>query len=142
MNKDNIEILKTVSSPKFINDVIVVNEIYEAVSYLKENKKPIARFEFGDSMQPILKNGEYCIITPIESLNDVNVGDAVLCEVNGYLMTHMVISKSTASNRTPYFLIGDTNMNIYGWTNNIYGIAHGTSYIEKSEEYKTVEEIL
>ena len=85
-----IENTKYVKSPKHINGITVVNDIVEAVNELKKGNT-IARFEYGDSMMPILKNGEYGIATPIQSLEDVSVGDAVVCEVNGHLMTHMVM---------------------------------------------------
>lgn len=135
---------KYVKSPKHINGVKVVNDIQEAVEELKKGNT-IARFEYGDSMSPILKSGEYCIIEPIKDINGINnisVGDAVLCKVGEYLMTHMVMMISSYSNcDKPYYLIGNTWMQYYGWTDEIYGIAKGTNVIEEPIDLKSVEEI-
>lgn len=125
-----------VKSPEEILGVKVVNNAIEAFESLM-NGETVARFEYGDSMMPMLKSGEYCILTPISSLNEVKEGDAVFCKVNGYLMTHMVIQKSQASADTTYFLIGDTNFNLYGWTSEIYAIAKGTNVLEEPVEFET-----
>lgn len=135
-----MEKIKYVKSPNFVDGVNVINNIVEAVEWLKMGRK-VARFEFGDSMMPILKSGEYCVIEPLNDLNSVNIGDAVLCEVNGYLMTHMVVSKSTSAKDSPYFLIGTTSMYVYGWTNKIYGICKGTNVIEMSEDIEYAQEV-
>lgn len=126
--------IKYVDNITKIRTYKVVNDIKEAITYLA-NGETIARFEFGDSMAPILKNGEYCIITPIttDNINDIKVGDAVLCEVNGYLMTHMVIAISDASANGRYFLIGNSNMELYGWTQNIFGKAIGTNICQRND---------
>lgn len=123
--------MKKVKNPSKINGIKVVNEIGEAIKALQENRA-IARFEFGDSMHPILKNGEYAIITPIKDVDEVKIGDAVFCEVNGYPMTHMVLMKSNSANGK-LFLIGSSRFEIYGWTNTIYGIAHGTDVCEEKD---------
>lgn len=136
----DINTSRYVKSPKEINGVKVVNNINEAVNALL-NKTPIARFEYGESMKPILNDGEYGIVYPIDSLDDVKVGDAVLCEVDGYLMTHMVIVKSESNSKTPYFLIGSSHMQLYGWTNKIYGIVIGTDVFEEPRRFDEVEEI-
>lgn len=129
-----------VKSPKEINGIKVVNDINDAVSALLNNVS-IARFEYGNSMMPILKDGEYGIVHPIKHLEDVKIGDAVLCEVNGHLMTHMVMLKSSSNCETPYFLIGNTHMQFYGWTNKIYGVVVGTNILEKPIAFADVEEI-
>ena len=121
-----------VKNPTMICNVEVVNDIIEAVERV-QNGDTIARFEWGDSMQPILCHGEYGIISPIDP-NNVKVGDAVLCKVNGYLMTHMVVLKSnSAHGDKPYFLIGSTSYDIYGWTSDIYGIVKGTNVFESED---------
>lgn len=125
---------KKVKYPTKINGIRVVNDINDAIKEL-ENKRTIARFEFGESMSPILKNGEYAIVTPIQNISDVKIGDAVLCEVNGYPMTHMVLMKSNSGSE-PFFLIGSSHFEIYGWTNKIYGIAHGTDVCEEEDFFE------
>lgn len=137
----NINNIKYVKSPKEINGVEVVNDISKAIKTLHDKKIPIARFEYGESMKPILNDGEYCIVYPIDNLNDVKVGDAVLCDVNGYLMTHMVILKSESNYDTPYFLIGSSRMELYGWTNKIYGVAVGTNIFEEPLSFADAEEL-
>lgn len=135
-----IEKIKYVKSPKHINGITVVNDITEAVNELK-NGNTIARFEYGDSMMPILKNGEYGIATPIQNLEDISIGDAVVCEVNGHLMTHMVMLISYSNHNTPYFLIGNTWMQFYGWTNKIYGVVKGTDICEEPIDFDKFEEV-
>ena len=105
--------LTYVNNPDMIKGIRVENDINKAVEAVL-NGETVARFEFGDSMTPILRNGEYGIITPV-SIDDIKVGDAVLCKVGPYLMTHMVclISDSSANGR--YALIGSTRFELYGW---------------------------
>lgn len=132
---------KYVKSPKKIFDIKVVNDIQQAVEEL-ENGNLIARFEYGDSMSPILSNGEYCIVEPIVDVEDVEEFDAVLCNVNGILMTHIVVQiLISENNKERYFLIGDSHKNIYGLTKEIYGIAHGTNIIEMPLGMENIEEI-
>lgn len=124
--------VKIVNSPKTImykgEEIKVVNDINEAVKELKKGNE-IARFEFGNSMYPILKSGEYGVVVPIDIYN-VNIGDAVLCEVNGQLMTHMVMMVSDSACDGRYVLIGNTWMQFYGWTNKVYGGVIGTNILE------------
>lgn len=134
MTRTKINTEKYVKSPTEINGVRVVNNAGDAFEALM-NGETVARFEYGDSMMPILRSGEYCILHPVTDTNQVNIGDAVFCKVEGYLMTHMVINKTTSHVDKPYFLIGDTNMNIYGWTSDIYAIAKGTNIVEEPIEF-------
>lgn len=136
MKKD----IKFVSKPSYIDGIRVVNDIEEAVECLKKGET-IARFEWGESMMPLLNNGEYCTIEPVDDINDIEIGDAVLCEVNGVLMTHMVIIKSNANCNSPYFLIGSSYLHFYGWTNKIYGLCKGTNILEKPSFLEYAEEV-
>lgn len=146
MQQDNVKISKItyVSSPTHLNfqneKIKVVNDIYEAVEHLKRKEK-IARYEFGNSMMPMLMSGEYCVIEPIKDIYEVNIGDTVLCDVGGHLMTHMVLMSSTTACDSPFFLIGTSSYGIYGWTNKIYGICNGTNVLEISKDVEEVEEI-
>ena len=128
-----IDKVRYVENPSTINDVIVENDVLKVIQLLNNGNK-VARFEFGDSMMPILQSGEYCILTPFNSdKQEANIGDIVFCIVNGYVMTHMVLLKSRNSkNEKPYYLIGGTNGQLYGWTNEIYAIAEGTRILEKN----------
>lgn len=139
LNK-NVKYVKSPSTIRYDGDnVKVVNDIEEAVKELEKGNE-IARFEFGNSMHPILKDGEYGIVVPI-NIADVNVGDAVLCEVNGQLMTHMVMMVSDSACDGRYVLIGNTWMQFYGWTNKVYGGVIGTNIFEMNGiETEKVEE--
>ena len=102
-----------------------------------KNGITIARFEFGDSMSPVLVSGEYCIVEPIkelEGINNIAIGDAVLCKVGDHLMTHMVLMISDSAYDGTKYLIGNTWMQYYGWTDTIYGIAKGTNVIETPDD--------
>lgn len=114
-----------------INNILIVNEINDAIEALKR-KETIARFEYGYSMLPMIDNGEYCIVRPINSLDEVKVGDAVVCKVYGVPMTHLVHAISDCGyNGKKYFLIGSTSFHLNGWTDEIFGIAKGTNIFEK-----------
>jgi hypothetical protein len=125
---------KIVESPKEINGITVVQDIREAMECLK-NSETIARFEWGNSMFPILNSGEYAIVTPVNKLKhgigSVEKGDAVLCSVNGILMTHRVIDVVKTPYRGVWFKIGDTHATIYGWTQDVYGVAESTNIFER-----------
>jgi hypothetical protein len=99
----------------------------------------VARYEWGDSMMPLLQSGEYCILIP-SNKTTIEVGDAVFCEVNGYIMTHMVMMISRIQDK-PMYLIGSPNYNeitnqftIYGWTSNVFAKAIGTKIIHPKIE--------
>lgn len=126
-----IDDIQYVNEPSEINGVVVENDANEALAMIKKGRE-VARYEFGESMMPILKSGEYCILRPLLGNQEANIGDAVFCEVDGYLMTHMVIMKSnSAKNHKPYYLIGDTSYtNVFGWTDKVYATAHGTNVIQ------------
>lgn len=119
-----------VESPKEVCGIKVVNDIVSAVKELKKDKS-IVRYERGNSLAPIINDGEYCIVQPISDVSEIKSGDVVLCEVNGHLMTHMVHIVSSANCNKPYFLIGSSDLYMYGWTDKVYGIAFGTNVFEK-----------
>lgn len=133
MNNIKIEKQKFVKSPSTIKvdgvEYQVINDINKAIEYLKSGVS-IARFEYGDSMSPVLVSGEYCIVEPITDTDTISIGDAVLCKVGDSLMTHMVMMISDSAYNGTKFLIGNTWMQYYGWTDTIYGIAKGTNIIE------------
>ncbi|MBR6516925.1 MAG: hypothetical protein IKT40_08845 [Bacilli bacterium] len=126
-----IDKITYVQNPEKVNGVQVVNDAFQAIALL-EDGHAVARFEFGDSMSPLLKSGEYCILEPMRDNMEAEIGDAVFCNVNGYVMTHMVLMKAkNDADDKPYYQIGSTSGDIYGWTNVIYAIAHGTRVLEK-----------
>lgn len=75
--------------------------------------------EKGNSMTPLFKSGEEHTLTKIESLDEVNVGDAVFCKVKGSYYTHLVKAKDDKKG----CLIGNNHGKINGWTKNVFAIA-------------------
>ena len=124
---------KIVNSPKELDGIKVYNNENEALEHILMGEE-VARFEFGDSMMPILESGQYCKLIPIKNEDEVKVGDAVFCNLNGYLMTHMVLMKSNSSYGKPKFLISSSGLSVYGWTEKVYAIAKGIPFIEDSAE--------
>lgn len=133
-----IENFKIVKNPEELNGIKVYNNEREALRHILKGEE-VARFEFGDSMMPILSSGQYCKLTPVKNTNEINVGDAVFCDLNGYLMTHMVLMKSNSSYGKPKFLISSSGLSVYGWTDKVYAIAKGIPFIEDSNEIKYAE---
>lgn len=117
-------------------NIDVCNDALEAIERLSKGEI-VARFEYGDSMLPLLESGEYAVLVPNQK---IEVGDAVFCNVNGYIMTHMVMMISNVRGK-PMYLIGSPNynsngtFNIYGWTSEIYAKAYKTNVFEKESEY-------
>lgn len=129
------QIVKNPSHIKVNGEKIkVVNSIKEAVECLKKGEV-IARYEAGDSMTPILRHMEYGVVYPIEKDVMLASGDAVLCEVKGYLMTHMVMMASESAYDGDKYLIGNTHMQFYGWTDKVYGVVQGTNVFEEECDY-------
>jgi SOS-response transcriptional repressor LexA len=71
----------------------------------------------GNSMRPKVKSGATVVLTPIESSN-VEIGDIVLCRVNGKVYLHLVKAKERDR-----LLIGNNHGKINGWTKAVYGKA-------------------
>jgi Peptidase S24-like len=88
------------------------------VQALKEGKTVKFR-PHGNSMRPIIESGQ---LVTVEPLNDrvPEVGDAVLCKVNGRQMLHKV----TAIGSDGRYQISNNHGHINGWCTlaNIYGI--------------------
>lgn len=107
----------------YINGVINIQDEDEVIEHLK-NGVAVSRYEYGDSMSPLFVSGEYAILQPINSIDDVKIGDAVFCKVDGYYLTHLVWLKSNG-----YCLIGSSHGGLNGWTNEVYAIATKTNKI-------------
>ena len=71
----------------------------------------------GNSMSGKIESGQLCTVEPID-LKNVEVGDIVLCKVNGYEYLHLV--KAIQGQR---FQIGNNKGRINGWitANSIFG---------------------
>lgn len=73
--------MKIVNEPKEINGLRVIQDPIEMKNALK-NGESFYHWEFGDSMSPLIKNMEYCLVRPCVP-NDVKRGDAVFCVLRG-----------------------------------------------------------
>jgi hypothetical protein len=71
----------------------------------------------GNSMQGKIRSGQCCTVEPVDPAT-LEVGDIVLCKVNGRQYLHLV-----KAIQGPRFLIGNNQGRINGWItgNSIYG---------------------
>lgn len=71
----------------------------------------------GNSMKGKIESGQLCTVKPV-ALEEINVGDIVLCKVNGREYLHLV--KAIQGQR---FQIGNNRGRINGWitANSIFG---------------------
>jgi SOS-response transcriptional repressor LexA len=90
-----------------------------ATAYIEKLKKgETVQFRpRGNSMSGKIESGQLCIVEPVK-IEDLEVGDIVLCKVNGFQYLHLV--KATQGER---FQIGNNRGRINGWIgrNAIYG---------------------
>ena len=130
--------MAVVDNPQSIEGIKVVQE-YDLIAEELIKGNEVYHWESGDSMDPILRNMEYCKIIPIQNTDGIKLGDPVFCKLKAYdeseyFMVHMVtlISDKGADGRR-WFQIGSTLGDIYGWTQDIYGIARGTGIFQKGK---------
>jgi len=129
---------RIVNQPKEIDGFRVVQDGFEMMKALVTGET-IMHWESGNSMFPILMSEEYCKIRPVTDPNEVNVGDAVFCSFRGqYFMVHRCIDKVERDD-TIWFKIGTTGSMIYGWTNEVYGIAESTNIFQERLEEEEKE---
>jgi hypothetical protein len=71
----------------------------------------------GNSMKGKIESGQLCTVVPVDA-ETLEVGDIVLCKVNGYQYIHLI--KARQGHR---FQIGNNRGGINGWigANGIYG---------------------
>lgn len=127
-----------VDNPETIDGFKVVNDENEILKCL-QNNETIMHYEFGDSLFPILKSGEYCRIRPTKP-KDVRKGDPVFCsfdyihpETHTEEKAYMVHRCTDIYNRDGvlYFKIETTGGYCYGWTKDVYGIAESTNIFQQ-----------
>tara|TARA_R110002110_G_scaffold205001_2_gene416455 strand:+ start:829 stop:1143 length:315 start_codon:yes stop_codon:yes gene_type:complete len=87
-----------------------------AIKLLQEGKEATIK-PHGNSMKPKVKSGATVILEPID-IEDIEVGDIVLCRVSGRVYLHLV--KAKQGNRV---LIGNNRGGTNGWTKAVYGVA-------------------
>ncbi len=73
----------------------------------------------GNSMQGKISSGQLVTLEPINECSLLNIGDIVLCKVNGKQYLHLI-----SAIRNNQFQISNNKGHINGWTTikNIYGI--------------------
>lgn len=65
----------------------------------------------GNSMRPKIKSGQLCTVAPIGGINDISVGDVVLCKVSGNQYLHLV--SAIQGERVQ---ISNNHGHVNGWT--------------------------
>lgn len=130
--------MATVDSPRSIEGIKVIDS-YDVIAEELIKGNEVYHWETGDSMFPILKDREYCLITPVRNIDLIKVGDPVfarMVEPNGteYFMVHMVtLISDRGADGKKWFQIGSTSGDIFGWTSDILGLAKGTNIFQKGE---------
>lgn len=71
----------------------------------------------GNSMDPLIKNGQEVTVSPIADDTKIEVDSILLCRVRGRVLLHKVLALGDSG-----FLIGSHRGAINGWTRTIYGI--------------------
>lgn len=101
------------------NKYFIGKENKISAEYLINNKENIIIIGFGQSMTPILKSGQPCIIEPITEETVLNKNDIVFCKVNGHYYLH----KITAIKNKLSYQISNNHGHVNGWISikNIYG---------------------
>jgi len=131
-----------VNQPEEINGIRVVQDEKEILSAL-QNGETIMHYEFGNSLFPILKSGEYCRIRPIGEITvgidkELIIGKPVFCHFvypikeGGYGDFYMVHRCTEIIERDGelYFRIEGTDGTNFGWTKDVYGIAESTGIFQ------------
>lgn len=126
--------------PLEIEGIDVVQNEPIAIDCL-EKKETIARFEFGDSMLPFLKSGQFCKLVPLAEDETVEVGDIVTSVINNSLNTHMVGMKKEINGET-WYLIVTSNWQLIGWTDKILAKAYGMDHIVDNKHYPSAKSVL
>lgn len=70
----------------------------------------------GNSMLPLIKSGEKCVAIPVK-IEDIQVGDIVLCKVKGNEYFHLVAKIDVKKG----CLITNAKGHENGWTRQVYG---------------------
>jgi hypothetical protein len=70
----------------------------------------------GNSMEPRIKSKQLVTFSP--DISNIEVGDIVLCKVNGNIMCHLV-----SAIQGDRYQISNNKGHINGWTKKIYGKA-------------------
>lgn len=126
MEEKEYNIFPSLNIPVNIHGIKVVQDIDEAKEAVL-NGETVTRFEFGSSLEPYVSSGEYLILKPITESTNLKKYDVVLADVDGFLMTHMIVDVKTTvdsdDKEIKEYLIGNGDESYaYGWTRNVYAI--------------------
>ncbi|MCB9759538.1 MAG: hypothetical protein H6739_06830 [Alphaproteobacteria bacterium] len=89
-----------------------------AIEALSEGRAAVVK-PHGGSMRPKVESGATVTLEPT-TVNEVQVGDIVLCRVKGNVMLHLVKALRGSDDKRSA-LIGNNVGRINGWTRTIYG---------------------
>lgn len=74
----------------------------------------------GNSMLPKIKSGQFCTVRKVEDLNEIVVGDVLLCKVKGRSQLHLCTAiKMQGGNKK--FQISNNHGHVNGYATIIYG---------------------
>lgn len=129
--------MRFVDQPKEIDGFRVVQDSEEIAEALR-NGETVYHWEFGDSLAPLIRSGEYCRIEPVGA-DEVKEGDAVFCKLNSdanplfhYYMVHQVWQKANfGHDGKTWYKIGSTMTTIFGWSSEVLGKAYGTDIFQE-----------
>ena len=123
--------------PSSLDGLLVIQDPSKVINCVK-NHNHCCRFEFGNSLYPILKSGQFCELIPISD-GIIDTGDIVFCKVNGVYMTHMV---EIVNNATGYCKIVDTQGNCYGWAKkeDVYALAGPMEHVMSERPFYVFRE--
>ena len=84
------------------------------------NGETIVIYGFGNSMTPILKNGQPVLVEPVSYQTKLKKDDIVFCKIGGYYYLHKILA--VRNNTT--FQIGNNHGYVNGWIsrNQIFGL--------------------
>lgn len=71
----------------------------------------------GESMVPLINSRQEHKLSPVKSLEEVEIDDIVFCKVKGKFFTHLVKDKHPIKG----VLIGSNRGRINGWSKIVYG---------------------
>lgn len=74
----------------------------------------------GKSMEPLIKSGQLVTMRPVRTLGDAQVGNMVLCRVEGKFYLHLI----SAIDENKRLQISNNQGHVNGWTTfqNVFGV--------------------
>ena len=79
------------------------------ISLLKSGSRVQIKMS-GNSMFPFIKNGETCIIEPIENIEELKMGDVLVFGNQKKMIAHRLVSIRELNDKTFFYCRGDSRM--------------------------------